>query len=141
MDLCSKENEYKHISVEFPISQTKRTMNSVFSAGASNAHVICIPRVSSRITKEYIFGVFCTLKVGFVEKITEIPVRNDESQKCILVRIKWNNSERAKYICSRFDEGKNVKVVYSDPWFWICVSNNRFSTSATYPYANAATKK
>jgi hypothetical protein len=97
--------------------------------------------VSSRITKEYIFGVFCALKVGFVEKITEIPVRNDETQKCILVRIKWNNSERAKYICRRFDEGKNVKVVYSEPWFWICVSNNRFSTSATYPYSNAATKK
>ena len=113
-------------------------MNSVFSEGASNAHVICIPRVSNRITKEYIFGIFCALKVGFVEKITEIPVRNDESQKCILVRIKWNASERAKYICRRFDEGKNVKVVYSDPWFWICVSNSRFSTPSRRTTPNDA---
>ena len=88
-------------------------------------HVICIPRVDTKITKKYIFGVFCSLKVGFIEQITEIPVKNNDSQKCIILKIKWNQSERAKYICQRFDAGKNVKVMYSEPWYWICVSNNR----------------
>ena len=94
---------------------------------STNAHVICIPRVNAGITKQYIFGIFCELKVGFVEKVSEIPVRNDPSQKCILIQLKWNTSERAKYICGRLDEGKNIKVMYSEPSYWICVSNNRFT--------------
>jgi len=90
-----------------------------------NAHVICIPRVNNKITKQYIFGIFCSLKVGFIEKVVEIPLRNEEGYKCVLVKIKWNQSDRSKYIYERFEMGKNVKIVYSDPWYWICVSNNR----------------
>jgi hypothetical protein len=91
----------------------------------TNRHVICIPKVNNKITKQYIFSIFCALKIGFVEKLTEVPIRNDPSHKRIFVKIKWNQSELSKYICKRFESGENVKVVYSDPWYWICVSNIR----------------
>jgi hypothetical protein len=91
----------------------------------TNRHVICIPKVSSKITREYIFSIFCALKIGFVEKLTEVPIRNDPTHKRIFVKIKWNQSELSKYICKRFETGENVKVVYSEPWYWICVSTIR----------------
>ena len=91
----------------------------------ANRHVICIPKVSNKITKQYIFSIFCALKIGFIEKLTEVPIRNDPLHKRIFVKVKWNQSELSKYICKRFETGENVKVVYSDPWYWICVSNIR----------------
>jgi len=92
---------------------------------SSSSHVICIPKVSNKITKQYIFGVFCSLKIGFIEKLTEIPIKTDPLNKRIFIKVKWNQSELSKYIHKRFDAGENVKVVYSDPWYWICVSNTR----------------
>ena len=88
-------------------------------------HVICIPKVSNKITKQYIFSIFCSLKIGFIEKLTEVPIRNDPLHKRIFVKIKWNQSDLSKYICNRFESGENVKVVYSEPWYWICVSTMR----------------
>lgn len=95
----------------------------------NNRHVICIPKVSNKITKQYIFSIFCSLKVGFIEKLSEVPIKNDPLHKRIFVKIKWNHSNLSKYIYTRFESGENVKVVYSDPWYWICVSN----TSHTRP--------
>ena len=89
----------------------------------TNRHVICIPKVSNKITKQYIFSIFCSLKVGFIEKLTEVPIKSDPLHKRVFVKIKWNNSNLSKYIYDRFESGENVKVVYSDPWYWICVSN------------------
>jgi len=84
---------------------------------------ICIPRVESKISKQFIFGIFCALKVGYIEKVTEIPIRTDPTHKCVMVKIQWNQSDRAKYMNERFSQKKNVKVVYSEPWYWICVEN------------------
>ncbi len=86
---------------------------------------VCIPRVDVKITKQYIFGIFCALKVGFIERITEVPSRNSEDYRKILIKIKWNKNERTKYIMDRFTNGQNIKLVYSDPWYWICVSTYR----------------
>jgi len=63
------------------------------------------------------------LKVGFIENIMEIPINNDELHKRVIIKIKWNNTELSNYICSRFNAGQNVKVMYSEPSYWICVSN------------------
>jgi hypothetical protein len=84
---------------------------------------ICIPRVNSNITRQFIFSIFCKLKIGFIEKIVEFPSRVDPDAKRIIIYVKWNNSELSEYIQNRFDEDNNVKVVYTMPWYWICVAN------------------
>ena len=90
-----------------------------------NRHIVCIPKVSVKTTSQYIFGVFCALKVGFIEKLTEVPIKNDPEYKRVFIKIKWNQTELSKYIHERFDAKENVKVVYSEPWYWICVSTIR----------------
>lgn len=106
---------------ETEIEEDPDQNNNTHTHYTTNRHVICIPKVSNKTTKQYIFSIFCALKIGFIEKLTEVPIRNDPSHKRIFVKIKWNQSNLSKYICKRFESGENVKVVYSDPWYWICV--------------------
>jgi len=86
---------------------------------------ICIPRIDATIPKSLIVSAFEKLDIGKLEGVIEIPFKDSNKYKRIIVKIEWNESERSKYILSRFEEGKNVKVVYNlpSPWFWICVPN------------------
>ena len=86
---------------------------------------ICIPRIDASIPKSMIVSTFESLNIGTLEGVVEIPFNDSAKYKRIIVKLEWNDSERSKYILSRFDEGKNVKIVYNmpSPWFWICVPN------------------
>ena len=88
-------------------------------------NTLCIPRIESSIPKSQIFNTFCRLKVGIIESVVEIPFKDMPRYKRIIVKLKWNDSDRAKYMLARFREDKNVKIVYNspEPWFWICVPN------------------
>jgi hypothetical protein len=85
--------------------------------------MICIPCVDESIPKSFIFNVFCKMQIGYIENIVEYPVKNKEMYKRIVVKLKWNRSELSKYIQSRFEDGKNIKIVYSNtlPWYWMGV--------------------
>ena len=83
--------------------------------------LICIPCVEEKISNKFIFKVFCNLQIGFIESMQEYTVKHKEYYKRIVIRVKLNKSDMAKYIQTRFDEGKNIKIVYSMPWYWICV--------------------
>ena len=74
---------------------------------------ICIPRIDASIPKSLITKTFENLNIGKVEGVVEIPFKDSNKYKRIIVKIEWNDSERSKYILTRFQEGKNVKVVYN----------------------------
>jgi hypothetical protein len=112
-------------SEEAVVSQVRLSYENI------SRHTICIPKVSNKITRQYIFSVFCALHIGFIEKLTEVPIKNDANHKRVFIKVKWNQTELSKYICDRFDTGGNVKVVYSVPWYWICVSSIRMTSSHT----------
>jgi hypothetical protein len=103
---------------------------------------ICIPRMDQSITKHFIFKTFCSLKIGYIENIYEIPFYEktayaqkksvataseaSSQYKRVIIRIKWNNEPNAEYMLSRFQNGKSVKVVYDMPWYWICLPNKPY---------------
>ena len=88
-------------------------------------NALCIPRIDTSIPKHQIFSTFCKLKIGTIESVVEIPFKDMPRYKRIIVKLKWNDSDRAKYMLDRFRADKNVKIVYNypSPWFWICVPN------------------
>jgi hypothetical protein len=86
-------------------------------------HSICIPRMDANVSKGYIFKVFSRMKIGWIENISEVPIKSDIKYKRVFIKIKWNRSALAEKINARFNEDKNVKIVHSMPWYWICVSN------------------
>ena len=92
---------------------------------------ICIPRVSSTTDKKYIktvfekiIGITCKIQIIFVD------IKNDERFKRVFVNIKYNSSTNNKInnLRERLDNGKQLKIVYSDPLFWRC------SLSTTKPH-------
>lgn len=83
---------------------------------------VCIPRVSSSVSQEYIIQTIDKMHIGSVESIQEIPLHNNVAFKRIIIRIKWDiSSPHSQWIYNTLSENKSIKIVHSMPWYWICV--------------------
>ena len=81
---------------------------------------LCIPRVSRELPRQYIFQVLSSLKIGYIDKILEYPVKNDTAFKRVVIKFKsWVENNTANIITKRFAENKDIKIVYNEPWYWI----------------------
>ena len=87
---------------------------------------MCIPRVFSNITKERILGIFNDLNIGSIERIDQVFRTNDDGAhfQRVFVHIRWNDDEISNKARTRLLQGKDIKIIYNDPWFWK-VSANR----------------
>jgi hypothetical protein len=79
---------------------------------------ICIPRMERTIRREFIFNILRKLNIGYIERINEIPLKNEVTHKRVIIRIKWNSTETSKMIQQRFESNQHVNIVYELPWFW-----------------------
>jgi len=79
---------------------------------------ICIRRMESNITRKFIFSIFQRLNIGKVERIIENKLKTNENYKRIILKIKWNNTEKAVEIKERLYNNEPVNIVYELPWFW-----------------------
>jgi hypothetical protein len=89
---------------------------------APNIHVLCIPRVGQNISESRIRSIFDNLNMGILERIDIVSKKNDkDNNKFNRVFIhfrQWNDSENAIIARQRLLEGKEIKIIYDDPWFW-----------------------
>mgnify|MGYP000557006012 CR=1 FL=1 len=86
---------------------------------------LCIPRISSTISKEFVYNTLKGIKMGYIQKLTEIPLKNDPTQKRIMIKICYNEKEDPHQIRKQLDEFGSIKLVYDMPWYWkIVVANN-----------------
>ncbi len=87
---------------------------------------MCIPRVFSNITKDRIFNVLKDLNIGFIERIDQVFRTNDAGARFqrVFIHIHWNDDELSNKARTRLLQGKEIKIIYDDPWFWK-VSANR----------------
>jgi hypothetical protein len=74
------------------------------------------------ITRDYILRTFNKLKIGKIEQINEIPLRNDAKHKRVIIKVDWSDSDNAKFMLTRLDNNESVKLVYDFPWFWKVVA-------------------
>jgi hypothetical protein len=79
---------------------------------------ICIPRIESSISKEFIYKTFCNLKIGIIERITEIPLRNDPTHKRVIIKLLWNKTVSSINIQKTLSNMGSIKLVYNMPWYW-----------------------
>ena len=104
----------------------------------SESIVLCIPRLSMTISREYIVNTIEKMNIGDIETLHEIPLQNSSNFKRIIIRIKWDlRSQKTRYIYSVLSENKSIKIVHSMPWYWICVKyvkqGARESRNGLYP--------
>jgi len=82
---------------------------------------LCIPRVFNNITEARIRQVFDDLGLGKISRI-DIKERKNEkgdSFKRVYVHFdKWFWNEDAQAARRKLVSGKEIKIVYDNPWFW-----------------------
>ena len=79
-----------------------------------------ISRVDANIPRSKIFETFSNLKIGFIDRIIEKPFNDDSHGKFVIIKFRtWVDTPLSQKILSRFDEGKDIKIVYDNPWYWI----------------------
>lgn len=93
---------------------------------------LCIPRVFQNITKERVAYVFKSLGLGEIDHIDMIPRTSENGDKFQRVFIhfkRWSTTDEAVRARERVLGGKEIKVIYDDPWFWK-ISANRSTPRA-----------
>jgi hypothetical protein len=82
---------------------------------------LCIPRVFNNITESRIRQVFDDLGLGKISRV-DIKERKNEkgdSFKRVYVHFdKWFWNEDAQAARRKLVSGKEIKIVYDNPWFW-----------------------
>jgi hypothetical protein len=94
-----------------------------------NVPSLCIPRMFPNITKERILQVFGDLDICEIDHIDMIPKTSptgEKFQRVFIHMAQWKNNPQAVRARARVLEGKEIKIIYDDPWFWK-VSANRSS--------------
>lgn len=87
----------------------------------ANVPVLCIPRVYPNISESRIRGIFDELGMGTLDHIDIVPKTSDKGEKFNRVFVhfrRWNDSENANTARERLLNGKEIKIIYDDPWFW-----------------------
>jgi hypothetical protein len=94
---------------------------------SANMPVLCIPRVHRNIDETSIRKIFNDLNMGILDRIDIVIKRNDNKRndnkdnnfnRVFIHFREWNDSENAQRARERLLEGKEIKIIYDDPWFW-----------------------
>lgn len=81
---------------------------------------LCIPRMDAHIPRSKIFETFSKYKIGFIDKIFEIPLKIDANYKRVIIKFRtWVSNPVSDFILNRLNDNKDFKVVYDDPWYWV----------------------
>lgn len=101
------------------MSEQTQTIDLRFLAESQPS--LCIPRVFNNITETKIRQVFDELGLGKISRI-DIKERKNEkgdSVKRVYVHFeKWFWNESAQSARRKLISGKEIKIVYDNPWFW-----------------------
>jgi hypothetical protein len=76
---------------------------------------ICIPKVESTLSKDYIYKKLCLLNIGHINRIIEVPLRNNPNYKRLIIKLHWHNDSDIK---NYLEKNGNIKLVYDMPWYW-----------------------
>lgn len=107
---------YKPIILRFKMSS-----HIDFRTLPANVPILCIPRVYSNISEGRIRKIFDDLDMGTLERIDIVSKTSEKGEKFNRVFVhfrRWNSSDNANTARERLLNGKEIKIIYDDPWFW-----------------------
>jgi hypothetical protein len=82
---------------------------------------MCIPRVYPNISEGRIRKIFDELNIGVIERVDIVSKTTEKGERFNRVFIhmdRWFNNSNACVARERLLGGKDIKVIYDDPWFW-----------------------
>lgn len=95
----------------------------------STSMSLCIPRVFNNITEAKVYDVFNKLNIGQIHSINMIERTNKKGKivKCVFINFDyWYLNGQQSQMRNQLLSGKEIKVVYDDPWFWnVSIKRNK----------------
>lgn len=88
---------------------------------AENQPSLCIPRAFNNIDTTKVRNVIEDLKLGKISHIDIVQKQSDKGEpyKRIFIHFdKWFWNKDAKLTRQKLIAGKEIKIVYDEPWFW-----------------------
>ena len=82
---------------------------------------LCIPRVFPNIDEKRIRRIFNELNLGVIQRVDIVNKTTEKGEKFNRVFIhfqEWFTNSNATTAKERLLNGKEIKIVYDDPWFW-----------------------
>ena len=99
---------------------------------------LCIPRAFENISEARVRTVFEKLDIFTIDRVDVVLRKNEkgDAYKRFFVHIKeWAQTSDAQKAKERLIAGKELKIVYDDPWFWK-VSLNTWAPKPQQPLLN-----
>jgi hypothetical protein len=87
----------------------------------ANIPSLCIPRVFSNIDEKRIRKIFDELEMGSIDRLVFVNKTTEKGEKFNRVFIhfkRWLNNKTANIAREKLLSGKEVTIIYDDPWFW-----------------------
>ena len=94
---------------------------------AQNVPSMCIPRTFINITRGHVYKTINDLNLGIIDHIDMVRRRNEKGedfQRVFIHFSKWHSNSVAERARNLLLSGKEIKIIYDDPWFWK-ISMNR----------------
>ena len=95
----------------------------------STSMSLCIPRVFNNITETKVYNVFNKLNIGQIHSINMIERTNKKGKivKCVFINFDyWYLNGQPSQMRNQLLSGKEIKVVYDEPWFWnVSIKRNK----------------
>ena len=104
---------------------------------------MCIPRVFANIDEKRIRRIFDELSMGEIQRIDIVSKTTEKGEKFNRVFVhfrRWFANGNADTARERLLNGKEIKIIYDDPWFWK-VSAYREANQGPRPETRPAHKK
>ena len=107
---------------------------------ANNVPSMCIPRTFVNITRSHVYKTINDLNLGVIDHIDMVRRKNEkgeEFQRVFIHFSKWYSNSVADRARTLLLSGKEVKVIYEDPWFWKISANRSHERASQKPTYNA----
>jgi len=107
----SQQNNNKTTTTEMKID---------YSLIPENVPSLCVPYVFENINEDRLRRIFTELDIGEVTKIDLVPYTAHDGKRVnrVFVHLKWNTQESTNKVRTKLLCGRDVKMVYEDPWHW-----------------------
>jgi len=99
-----------------------------------NVPSLCIPRVFENMTKKRVLDTIQELGLGEIDHIDMVPRTSEKGEKFLRVFIhfrRWSSTSDAVRARERLLTGKDIKIIYDDPWFWKVSANRCVGAAAS----------
>jgi hypothetical protein len=117
--ICYNEAVYFPLKTRFKLSKLIRMSTAMNNCDKNMS--LCIPRAFENISDARVRTVFEKLDIFTIDRVDFVLRKNEkgDAYKRFFIHIKeWRQTSDAQKAKERLLSGKELKIVYDDPWFW-----------------------